>query len=644
MTEKADDNSRYRPLHPTLGRLVTVVAVSMSLFHIYALGFTVLSPWVLVTYHVMFGTVLGFALFPLSARLGPLTKLFGALDVVAIGLAVAAYSYVLIEMEALLDRAGYLPTDLDILFALISLVLTLELTRRTTGWSLPIVAITALLYALFGDLIPGMMGHRGYSMSRILSFVFSLDGLFSTPLQVSSKYIFLFVLFGAFLQVSGGGSFFLDIASSLVGSIRGGPAKIAIFASALFGTISGSAVANTAATGAVTIPLMKRVGYRPAFAAAVEAVSSTGGQIMPPIMGASAFIIADIVGVSYWQVAVAALIPAILFFITVFISVDIEAVKSGLKGVPRDELQPALKVLKAGGHLLIPVVVLLGSLAVLRTSPIRAALYAILAMVIVSWFRKNTRMGPKKLISALNIGARNGLEVLIACATAGIVVAVLNLTGLGQIVAAVIVELSQGVVFVALILSMGVCIILGMGLPTTPAYIIAASVVAPALIELGLSPLPAHLFIFYFACLAVITPPVALASYTAAGIAKANPMEVGLIGVKLGIAAFLIPYMFVYSEALLANGPLSGILLAMATAVAGVFALASAVHRYFLGPLPLVGSGILLAAALTLINQGLVTDLIGISLLVAVGVWQARARRLKAAVGNADRAPIEAEE
>ena len=538
------------PLEPVLGYVRTTIAVGMSAFHIWALGFTVLQPWYLTAVHILFATVLIFLYFPLRANNIPLRLL----DIACALLAVATYLYAFYDYEGLLLRAGYFPNAPDVFFGVAAVLLTLEVTRRTTGLALPIVAICALLYARFGNVLPGMLGHRDYTAARIVSFVYSLDGLFSSALQVSATYIFLFVLFGAFLQASGAGDFFLKLASSVVGSIRGGPAKIAIFASALFGTISGSAVANCASCGAVTIPLMKRSGYKPHFAAAVEAVASTGGQIMPPIMGAGAFIIADIVGVSYWTVAIAAIIPALLYFTTAFLGVDFEAQKSGLRGIDRAELPILHEVILKEGYLLLPILVLLFSLTVLLNSPIRAALLSLATTIVVSYFRAQTRLGPRKLIEAMAAGARGALEVAAACACAGIVVGILNLTGLGQIIAAVVIDLSHGVILIALILSMLVCIVLGMGLPTTPAYIIAAAVVAPSLVKMGVPPLEAHLFVFYFACIAVITPPVALASYTAAAIAKASPMKVSMAAVKLGIAAFIIPYFFVFNPALIGHG------------------------------------------------------------------------------------------
>ncbi|MDO8877682.1 MAG: TRAP transporter permease [Pseudolabrys sp.] len=600
------------PFEPVLRHVRTAIAVAMSLFHIWALGFTVLQPWFLTAIHILFATVLIFLYFPLRASSIPLRLL----DIACALLAVVTYLYVLYDYEGLLGRAGFFPNTPDLIFGISSVLLTLEVTRRTTGWAMPIVAIAALVYARYGDALPGILGHRDYSAERIVSFVFGLDGIFSSALQVSATYIFLFVLFGAFLQTSGAGEFFLKLASSAVGTIRGGPAKVAIFASALFGTISGSAVANTASTGAVTIPMMKRSGYPAHFAAAVEAVASTGGQIMPPIMGAGAFIIADIVGVSYWTVAIAAIIPALLFFATAYFGVDFEAQKRGLRGLDRSELPVFRQVLMAEGYLLLPILVLLFSLTVLLNSPIRAALLAVAATVVVSFCRAHTRLGPKKLIEALTAGARGALEVAAACACAGIVVGVLNLTGLGQIIASVVVDLSQGIVLLALVLSMVVCIVLGMGLPTTPAYIIAASVVAPGLIKLGVPPLQAHLFVFYFACIAVITPPVALASYTAAAIAKAPPMKVSMTAVKLGIAAFIIPYFFVFNEALIGQGTIVQVGIALATALVGIYFLAAGVAGYFLRPLPWLVRLCFIVGSVLLIKPGWITDAIGVGLVI----------------------------
>jgi TRAP transporter 4TM/12TM fusion protein len=600
----------------------------------------VLDPWHLTAIHILLATVLVFLYVP--TRPGDLV--WRGIDLALAILATATYLYIFYDFRGLLMRAGSFPTQLDVFFGTSAILLTLESTRRMTGVAMPIVAITALLYGYFGGWLPGMFGHRGYGLERIVSYTYSLDGIFSSALQVSATYIFLFILFGAFLQASGASDFFLRLASAAVGRIRGGPAQVAVFASALFGTISGSAVANTAGTGAVTIPMMKRVGYRPHFAGAVEAVASTGGQIMPPIMGAGAFIIADIVGVSYWTVALAALIPALLYFATAIIGIDIEAQKTGLKGVPASQLPKAREVLVSDGHLLLPVFVLLFSLTVLLVSPIRAALFSLLAIFVVSFVRQHTRLTPKKLLDALAAGARGSLEVATACAAAGIVVGMLNLTGLGHTIASIVIALSGGVILIALVLSMCVCIVLGMGLPTTPAYIIAAAVIAPVLIRLGISPMQAHLFVFYFACIAVITPPVALASFTAAGIAGAPPMKVAWTGVKLGIAAFLIPYFFVFNAALIGQGSALEIALAAATALGGVFFLASGIHGYFLGPINFLTRVALVFGACLLIHASFWTDLSG-AVLLALGCGGAilsRRRRLSATSIAATEGPLEA--
>jgi TRAP transporter 4TM/12TM fusion protein len=604
---------RFRTLEGLWRPVTRTLAVAMSLFHIYTLGISPTDPWTLVNVHLLLGAVLIFTWIPSGKKD---TGHVPWWDFAAIGLVLLSLGYVQWEMDGLLDRAGAMPVPLDVLFGWITILLVLEMNRRITGWTLPIIGTIAILYARFGNLIPGKMGHRGYDWERIASYLFGLDGIFSQPLAVSAKYVFLFILFGAFLDRSGAGRFFIELAMSLFGRIRGGPAKVAVVASALFGTISGSAVANTAGTGSFTIPMMKRVGYNPVFAGAVEAVASTGGQIMPPVMGAAAFVLADIVGLSYWKVAIAAAIPALLYFTSVFIAVDIEAVKLNLRGMPKEALPDGRKLLRAQGYLLLPLLVLILVLVVLQMSPIRAALGALAAVLLVSWFRRATAMGPTAVVDAMSSGTREVLSVLATCAAAGIVVGVLGLTGLGQMLAGLIIDLAQSSSLLALGLSMVICLVLGMGLPTTPAYIIAASVVGPALVKLQIPMLSAHLFIFYFACIAVITPPIALASYTAAGIARTDPMQVGLASVKLGLVAFIIPYMFAYNPSLLAQGDVGTILFNTATALVGVFALASGLQAYYFGRVGLILRAVLIGAALSLIKPGVYTDTLGLSLMV----------------------------
>jgi TRAP transporter 4TM/12TM fusion protein len=610
----------------------------MSLFHIYALGLTTVTPYVLRAAHLGFTLILIWLVLPRPRWVPP--RLAPWLDGVLVALSAAVAGYAIVFHEDLMDRITFAATPLDLLFAVVTLVLVLEATRRTTGWAMPLVAIAFVLYALLGDWVPGTFGHKGYDLARVLGYSYSVEGIFGIPLGASATFIFLFVVFGAFLKESGAGQFFLDFATSLFGHVRGGPGKISVVASSLFGTISGSAVANVVVDGYITIPLMKGVGYRGHVAAAIEAVASTGGQIMPPVMGAGAFILAEIVGVPYARVALAAALPAILYYTALFSMIDLEAVRGGIHGVPREKLPPARKVLAEGSHLLVPVLALIYVLAVAHMTAIRAALVATACTVVVSWVRRHTRMGWRKVGKSLIEGAKGVLDVAAACACAGIIVGIVSLTGLGIKLAGAIVDLAYGHMVLALAFAMLVALLLGMGLPTTPSYIICAAVVAPALVKLGLPMLSAHLFVFYFACIAVITPPVALAAYAAAGIARENPWAVGIEAVRLGFTAFIVPYMFVYGPALLWEGGTGEIIWAAITATIGVFALAFSLEGYgwILGPLGWPARCLFFAAALLLIKPGLATDLAGfaaIALALGVHAWLRRRQYAPAAVSAA---------
>lgn len=593
-----------------MNRVRNAVAVVMSVFHLYVLAFTTLSPWLFVPSHLAFILVLTFLEAADTHRGTAANVAFSTVGLVPC-------VYILWQGDDLLLRAGSFPTQLDLWMGGCLIVAILEATRRKTGPALPLIALLALLYAVFGNSITGMLGHRGYSLERLISYIYSLDGIFSSPLQISASYIFLFVLFGAFLNASGAGPFFLNLAMGALGTRRGGPAQVAVLGSALMGSISGSAVANTAATGAITIPMMKSIGYKPAFAAAVEAVASTGGQIMPPVMGAAVFILADIVGVSYVEVLSAALIPALLFFASVAFAVDGNAARNGLEGMGRDELPRIGEVVASKGHLILPLAVLIGSLLVLQVSPIRAALIAIVASIAATFFRKATWVPPSTWIMALKDGALGMLEVGAACACAGIVVGVLGLTGLGQNLAGIIISAADGNATATLILAMSVTVILGMGLPTTPAYIVASSVVAPALIGVGYDALSSHLFIFFYACLAVITPPIALASYTAASIAGSKPFATSIEGVKLGLTAFIIPYAFVQNSYMLFPSLSLGTLYTIATGLLGVFALSLGLQGWFFGRRNVFERGLLLSAAMLLLMPTVAANVLGIVVLGA---------------------------
>ncbi|MCM3393214.1 TRAP transporter permease [Cytobacillus oceanisediminis] len=598
-------------------KLFTLIAVFMSLFHLYVLGFYPITPWVLYTVHLGLGAILIFMIYPMR-RSAYKSLLASIIDYIFILLVLFAGSYLIIEMDELIYRIGVAPTPLDLLVSIILIGAVLEITRRTTGLILPILALIFILYAHYGKYIPGDLGHRGYSWDRILSYLNSMDAIFSVPIGASATFVFLFILFGSFLGVTGGSRFFIDFAIGATGGKRGGPAKAAVVSSALFGSVSGNSVANVVSTGVFTIPLMKKIGYPSRYAGAVESVASTGGQIMPPILGSAAFIMAQLLGTSYLNIVYASIVPALLYFFTVMIMIDLQAAKLGLKGLPKNELPNIKNVLIKEGHLFIPLLVLIFTMTILNTSPIKAAIWAIASTIIVSFFKKHTRMTFSKLINCLADGAQSALGMIAACATAGLVIGVLNLTGAGLKFASLILSLAGDNLALALVMTMCATIILGMGLPTTAAYLITAAVVAPALIQMGVSPLAAHMFVFYFACLSAFTPPVALAAYAAAGIADAKPMQVAMTSMKIGIVAFIIPFVFVYGPAILLQGTPTQIIVSTLTALIGAFVLASGVEGWFIGKKANVLVRILLiSASLTLIVPGLITDTIGLGLILA---------------------------
>lgn len=624
IADNVDADVTRRQLVGRVAVVVTALAVVASLFHIYALGLTATSIVELRAIHLMVGLVLTPLLYK-GWKSAPF-KTVHPIDLLLVLLGVAVTIYVLVEQEGLTWRAGVSPTTGDLIAGITLIFLVIEATRRVIGWPLILVTLVFALYAFFGDHAPGVFAGRSYDYERMVSHIFSVDGIYGIPIGASATFVYLFILFGAFLRASRAGDLFIDMAYAVAGRARGGPAKVAILASSLFGTISGSGIANVVTTGTFTIPLMKRVGYKPYFAGAVESVASTGGQIMPPVMGAGAFLMSEMISVPYSQIAIAAALPALLFYLAVYWMVDFEAAINGLKGLPSSQLPKVSHVMRRWGHLSIPIAVLLYELLIERATPIRSALLSMAANVVVSWLRYETRMGWKQLVKALEEGARGSLEVIAACACAGIVTGLVSLTGVGIKLSSAIIELSGGQVMPALIITMIVTIILSMGLPTTPAYIIAAVVMAPALTKLGVEILPAHLFVFYFACMSAITPPVALVAYPAAGIAGANPMRVGFTAWRLGLAAFIVPFMFVYSPALLLIGPPLQVAWAVATACIGATALAASLSGWLFRRAGLLERALFGVASIALIDPGLVTDTIGFGALGA-GVAIQLARR-----------------
>ena len=542
-------------------------------------------------------------------------------DLVLACLSAASFLYMSLNFKELVTHAGQY-TQQDIFIAIMAILLLLEACRRVVGIPILVVVSCFLLYAYFGDLIPGYFGHRGFSISRIVTHLYYTTEVIGTPLGVCSTFIFLFILFGAFLERTGIGQFFIDIANSIAGRATGGPAKVAVIASALQGTITGSSVANTVSSGSFTIPMMKKMGYKPEFAAAVEAAASTGGQIMPPIMGAAAFLMAEMTSIPYSKIIIAAIIPAILYFGGIMIMIHLEAQKYDLKGLPEDEIPHFGKLMMSYWYLLIPLVALV-YLMMNGATAARAAIIAIILAIAVSMFRADTRMTFTTLLDALEAGARNIIGVAVACAVAGMIVGIVTLTGIGLKLAGGLLALSHGSTLLALFFTMIASIILGMGVPTTANYVIMATITAPIVLQLGVPLLPAHMFVFYFGIVADITPPVALAAYAGSAIAHSNPLKTGVTATRIAIAAFIIPYIFALNPSLLIldSTPIEVITVTI-TALIGMLGVAAGMEGYFKGLLNPVLRVIALAGGLALIIPGLATDVIGIILIGSITAYQ----------------------
>ncbi|WP_375192010.1 TRAP transporter permease [Marinobacter sp.] len=509
--------------------------------------------------------------------------------------------------------------------------LILEMTRRVAGMALVIIGLVFVAYVFLGPYLPGFLGYPGLSVKRFFSQVYTDAGILGPTTAVSSTYIILFIIFAAFLQASKVGDYFVNFAFAAAGRSRGGPAKVAIFASGLMGMINGTSAGNVVSTGSLTIPLMKKVGYKKTSAGAVEAAASTGGQIMPPIMGAGAFIMAEITGIPYTEIAIAAVIPAILYFASVYFMVDFEAAKTGMRGMREDEL-PKLRRLIKQIYLFIPIIILIVALFQ-GYSVIRAGTLATVSAAVVSWLSPN-KMGIRAILRALDLASIMAIQIIVVCAAAGIIVGVISLTGVGARFSVLLLDVAEASQLLALIFAMFISILLGMGMPTTAAYAVAASVVAPGLVQLGIEPLTAHFFVFYFAVVSAITPPVALASYAAAGISGANAMATSVASFRIGIAAFIVPFMFFYNSALLMDAGWFEIARALVTATFGVYLLSGGVLGWF-GQVSASWTSriMLIAAALLMIEGGLWTDLTGVGLALVVFVIQ-KQRRARLATAN----------
>jgi TRAP-type uncharacterized transport system fused permease subunit len=671
--EKYDREHAFRKNLGKLKWVVTVLAVGLALFQLYTAFFGTLPSQLQRAPHLTVALAIIFLLYPWKK--GKTDSKVSVLDILLALLALGTGAYHVIYYDELVNR--FLYTDLDIAVSVIGVLLTLEAARRVVGLPLVTVASLALLYAYFGPYIPGFAQHQGFSLERISTFMFlGTEGILGIPIAISSTFIFLFLFFGVVLRHTGISQFFNDLAFAITGRMVGGPAKAAVVASAFQGMVTGSSVANTVGSGSFTIPLMKKTGYRPEFAAAVEASASTGGQLMPPIMGAAAFLMIEFIGMEYGQIALAAAIPAVLYFSGIFIAVHLESKRVGILGMPADQIPRLKEVMLDRGYLLLPLLAIIGVL-IMGQSPNTAALIAILMAVTVGLFEggslkqalverwylllpllgllylvfskvsvpavwgalgllfvaflihqfRHSQFTFRDLIAVLEEGTRTALGVIAACGAAGIIVGVVTLTGLGLKVAGGIIELAGGILILTMFFTMIACIILGMGVPTTANYVIMATMAAPAIIKLDPTiPLIAvHLFVFYFGIVADITPPVALAAYAGAGIANSNPFKTGVTATKLAVGAFLIPYIFVLNPVLVLEGATWwNVPLAVATALIGMFGVSGAMLGYFRTNCNLLERFILFAGGISLIDPGLVTDVIGIGILALIYFLQAR--------------------
>jgi TRAP transporter 4TM/12TM fusion protein len=606
--------------------LISFIAMFMSIFHLYTGTFGLLIALRQRSLHLLLGLVLIYFLYP-SFKNGNSEKVksIHKLDILLIILSILATGYMFIYYPDIMRRPS-LPITSDLIAGGLCILLILEAARRTVGITLPIVASIFLLYAYFGNYFPGFLYHRGFSLKRIIDHMYmGTEGIFGIPIGVSASFVYLFILFGAFLGKCGLSEVFIKLASALAGKSAGGPAKVAVISSAFMGSISGSSIANVVSTGAFTIPLMKQVGYDKNFAGAVEAAASTGGQILPPVMGAAAFIMAEFLGIGYLSICAAAAIPAIIYFFSVGLMVHFRAKKIGLSGMK--EVPNIKPLLIKRGYLFLPVIVIVYFL-IAGYTPLRAAVMGIFSTVIVGLIN---RMKFRDILNALEEAAYNALTVVAACATAGMIVGVVTLTGIGLKLAHMIVSIAGNNLLLGIFFTMGASIILGMGLPTTAKYIVLVTIAGPALVRLGVIPLAAHLVVFYFGIFADITPPVAVAAYAAAGLSGGNAIKTGYIAFRLASAGFLVPYVFAFDSGLLGiNTTAVHVLILISTTIMGVISLAGALEGYLISKTKIYEQILLAVGAFLLINPNTSMDILGIVILLFVIILQKlRIRKIK---------------
>lgn len=636
MMQDLDKEQAYRE-HKCWRQYITlIISVCFCIFQLYATLSGTITAQILRATHLAFVQLLAFLLFP-ATKNQPRNTL-PIYDVLLGLIGAACWVYIVINFQELAKRTGAF-TSIDITIALIGIVILFESCRRIVGLPIMIIAGCFILYALCGAYLPGFLNHRGYKITRIATHLFyNTEGIMGTPIGACSSFIFLFILFGALLEKTGIGQFFIDTCNALAGGASGGPAKVAVLTSALLGTVSGSSVSNTVGSGSFTIPMMKKLGYKSEFAGAVEASASTGGQLMPPIMGAAAFLMAESLGVPYLTIVKAAIIPALLYFTGIFITVHLEAKKLGLKGLPKEELPKFWPLFLKKGYMLLPLVIIIFFLCTGKTANF-AALMGILACLIVGIVTtfvdvaqgRKPSFGGKDIIDVMCSAARGIISVAIACGMAGIIIGVVTLTGLGLKLGAGLISLAHGKLFITLLLTMVSSIILGMGAPTTANYLITSTITAGAIIGLGVEPISAHMFAFYFGIIADITPPVALAAIAGAAIAKAKPMKTALNATKLAIGAFIIPYMFIYNpQMLMIDANITTILFIIITALIGMFGISAALEGYALRKMGVIERILFIIAGLLCIIPESRTDIIGLILMALLIASQVILKKLSA--------------
>lgn len=620
LLEETDADARMRSYDGMWGKIVVALLVAWAGFQLYFSTIGIISAMNLRAFHCMFLLIFTFLLFPMTKKEKRKKTKPTALDLVLIVLTIITFGYLIANYTRIVRGGGFL-TGTELVVAAVGLLLVLEAARRAGG-TLAVLGVIFFAYNFFGEWIPGQLGHNGFTLRRVLGHMFwGSQGIFGVGIGVSATYIFIFVLFGAFLKYSGFSKFINDFSLTLVGQSPGGPAKVAVIASALMGMINGSAVANVATTGTITIPLMKRTGYKKEFAGAVEAVASTGGQFTPPIMGAVGFVMAEFLGISYTKVMIAAIIPAFLYYLGLLFAVHFEAKRLGLSGLSKENIPNAMQVVKKQGHLVIPLVVLI-ALMFMGYTPLFAAVVAIFVTVAASWLRKETRMDLKTIIQATAEGATGAVSVGVCCVMIGVIIGTVSLTGLGLSMGYLILQVvGEGQIYLAGVMVMIMSIILGMGVPGVAAYVIVAAVAIPVLVEVGVNEMAAHMFCLIYACLSNITPPVAMSSYVAAGIADSDQTKTSLIAVKLGLVGFILPFFFLDNPVLLLGVTNVGWMVSLKAAITasvGTIALAAGLNGYLFRKCSIAERVLLVVSAIAMIHPGAMTDIIGVAVLAAI--------------------------